>query len=221
MLECLPEVFFCHFVAVHVVELPAGLLPAGGCRAHYASASSSTSSGLICISSVEIVSPRACETLICNDLTGTDSRLDDDLPEMYNKEVMGVNVSESAAPAAAPANTPESNPATAASTNAAQSPVPAPITAQGAASAPITRVESPLSIPGEASAPLFAASGPAPVFGFGSAGADRHACPASDEAPQAHQEAGMLLSQLGVCTGGHAACLHHGPTEQCILRMDP
>ncbi len=151
-----------------------------------------------------------CDMLISAvDIAGQDSRPNGALPEMY-KEGM-VNKSEAAAPAAAPANTPESTPATASSTKAAQGPAPAPI----------TRVEPPVSMPGEPPAPPLAASGPSPVFGFGSTGADRHAGqPASDEAPEA-QDAGMLLSQLCVFACGHAACLHHGTADQCILHMFP
>lgn len=114
-------------------------------------------------------------------------------------------MSESATPAAYPANTPLSTPAV------AQDPTPAPS----------TRADSPVPMPEEGPAPPFAAFGPSPVFGFGPAGADRHASPrASDDAPEA-QDAGVLLSQFCVFARGHAACLHHGPAEQCILHMDP
>ncbi len=137
------------------------------------------------------------------DLAGMDSRPNGGLPEV---EVTGITMSESGAPAANPATNPNSTPAVA---HAAQGPAPVPI----------TRADSPLPTPEEGPTPPLTASGPAPVFGPGSTGADRHAGPpASDEAPQA-QHAGMLLSQLCVFARGHAACLHQGPAEQCILHI--
>ncbi len=138
---------------------------------------------------------------ICGvDPAGNDSRPNGGSPEV---EITGITISESAAAAANPATTPNSTPAVA---HAAQGPAPAPV----------TRADSPLPTPEEGPTPPLTASGPAPVFGFGSTGADRHAGPpASDEASEA-QDAGMLLSQLCVFACGHAACLHHGPAEQCI-----
>ncbi len=174
--------------------------------AHYTLASSSITADLICISSVGTVCACTCDMLICGvDLAGRDSRPDGGLPEV---QVTGVNTSESGAPAAGPATTPNSTPAVA---HAAQGPAPVPITAAGPS----------VAMPGEAPTVPFAVSGLSSVFGFGSTGADRHAGQAaSDEAPEA-QDAGMLLSHLCVFACGHAACLHHGPAEQCILHMDP